>query len=48
VPQVSGNDIVGKKRDAHDVVKVSVRNEDMLDRALVFLTQDMGQASRVV
>jgi hypothetical protein len=29
------------------VVKVSVRNEDMLDRKLVFLTQDMGEASRV-
>jgi len=47
VLQVSGDDIVGKKRNAHDVVKVSVRNEDMLDRKLVFLSQDMGQASGV-
>ena len=47
VLQVSGDDIVGKKRNAHDVVKVSVRNEDVLDPKLVFLTQDMGQASGV-
>ena len=41
------NEVVGKKRDSQDMIKMGVSNEDMLDFQLTLDLQGIGKAPRV-